>query len=167
MPIIGKKTLGRRFRKLSKVLTRGELLHSFMQGGFVFERGAKKRIRSQGLIDTGNLRDSTIAEPDVSVTKGVAVVIGPRGVIYAAIHEFGGVLHPRVTRKMRGFAWHKFKETGEPMWRAIALTRKARLTIKIPARPYMRPTFDEDKDRAVRAINKSIAEKIARRVIRG
>jgi hypothetical protein len=38
------------------------------------------------------------------------------------------------------------------MWKPLALTRKTKLSIRIPARPYMRPTFDEDGDKAERAI---------------
>jgi len=147
-----KKNFGRLLRAFDE---KGQL-DILMQGGKVLERGAKQRITQQGLIDTGNLRDSTIAEPDVG-GKGVAVVVGPRGVVYAAIHEFGGVTHPKVTPRMRGFAWHMFEKTGNPMWRGLALTRKSHLTIRIPARPYMRPTFDEDGGHATRVIEDAAA----------
>ena len=68
---------------------------------------------------------------------------------YAAIHNKGGVLRPRVTPKMRKFAWAMFyKETGgKPAkgsskggkWKALALTKKTQLTVNIPQRQFMPP----------------------------
>ena len=126
--IFGMRTLDRRLNKLAKTLKKGELMHTFMQGGFVFERGMKYRITTMHIIDTGNMRASTKAEPDPSV-RHVAVAIGPKGVNYAIYQEFG-------TRFMA-------------------------------ARPFMRQTFDNDQDKALLAMEKSAADKIRRRVIRG
>ena len=76
---------------------------------------------------------------------------------YAAIHNNGGtiVTHPRITPKMRRFAWAKYyeagggksagkgqksRETGDAaMWKAMALTKKSTLTVKskIPKRQFM------------------------------
>ena len=86
--IFGLKTLDRRLKKLAKTLEKGELMHTFMQGGLVFERGMKERITTMHIIDTGNMRAATIAEPDPSVPH-VAVAIGPKGVFYAVFQEFG------------------------------------------------------------------------------
>ena len=70
---------------------------------------------------------------------------------YAAIHNKGGVLRPRVTPKMRKFAWAMFyKETGgkkgkgknsgkDSKWKALALTRKTQLNVNIPQRQFMPP----------------------------
>jgi phage gpG-like protein len=58
---------------------------------------------------------------------------------YAQIHNEGGETHPTVTDKMRGFAWHKHKETGQKnsMWKSIALTKKTKLDVKIPKRQFV------------------------------
>ena len=80
---------------------------------------------------------------------------------YAATHNWGGTVQPRVTPKMRGYAWfmyykltgrppsakgaakspkkgHKFKETAEAkMWKSLALTKKRNLRIHIPQRQFI------------------------------
>ena len=68
---------------------------------------------------------------------------------YAAVHNKGWMLRPRVTPKMRKFAWAMFyKETGgkkgkgknsgkDSKWKALALTKKTQLNINIPQRQFM------------------------------
>lgn len=76
-----------------------------------------------------------------------SVTIGT-SVLYAGIHNFGGATHPTVTAKMRGFAWAMYYKNGggvkgqEPpqaaqRWKALALTRKQKLNIKIPKRQFI------------------------------
>lgn len=82
---------------------------------------------------------------------GEVTILNP--VEYAAIHNEGGTIntHPRITPKLRKFAWAKVysiagiqkkrgkKKTPLPkqlppkarMWKAIALTKKARLNVRI------------------------------------
>lgn len=153
--------LDRNTKKLLKLLGGKKSITALMAGGLVFEKGAKGRIRDQGLIETGNMRVSTTARPDV-IARNPSVVIGPT-VNYAAIHEFGGTVKPTVTPKMRRFAWAMFRKTKESMWKGLALTKKKQLNIRIPARPYMRPTFDEDRKTAVKAIKKTIQKLIKRK----
>lgn len=70
-------------------------------------------------------------------SSGNKIVIATAGQPYDAIHHFGGTTHPTVTDKMKGFMWHKAKETGR-MFSAIAnIARGEKLTVKILARPYM------------------------------
>ena len=67
---------------------------------------------------------------------------------YAAVHNFGGILRPKVTAKMRKFAWAMFyKETGykkgkgkantDNKWKALALTKKTQLSVRIPQRQFL------------------------------
>ena len=67
---------------------------------------------------------------------------------YAAIHNFGGTftIHPAVTPKMRRFGWAKYREAGgkdnpeaSGKWKALALTKKKQLSIKItiPQRQFI------------------------------
>jgi hypothetical protein len=58
---------------------------------------------------------------------------------YAAIHEYGGTIP--ITAKMRRFFWYKYALTHDEMWRNMALTKKASITVK--KRPYLEPAFDE------------------------
>ena len=76
------------------------------------------------------------------------VVVGTT-VPYAAIHNEGGSVttHPRITPKMRKFAWRQYFEAGGPKskspeagkWKALALTKKDRLTVtaRIPRRQFL------------------------------
>ncbi len=75
---------------------------------------------------------------------------------YAAIHNEGGTVNPTVTPKMRRFAWAMYhKATGREkskrktkkagtkenaaagFWKALALTKKQKLSIKIPKRRFL------------------------------
>jgi len=51
---------------------------------------------------------------------------------YAAIQNYGGKI--RITEKMRKKMWALFYETGDPMFKAIALTKKKFITL--PAKGY-------------------------------
>lgn len=70
--------------------------------------------------------------------------------VYSRLHNDGGTTNPKVTDKMRKFAWAKFFENGggngkkaddlteEALkWRNIAITKKDVLTVKIPKRQFM------------------------------
>ena len=77
------------------------------------------------------------------------VVVGTSGP-YAAVHNQGATItsHPRVTPKMRRFAWAKFFANGggstaanpeADKWKALALTKKEKLTVTshIPQRKFL------------------------------
>lgn len=94
-----------------------------------------KYRKGKPLILTGALRGSgeTTSGPDFAqVTAG-------RGMMHAAIHQYGGTTHPRVTAKSKAFFWAKWYETGETKWKAMALGFKVgeKMTIRIPARPFL------------------------------
>jgi phage gpG-like protein len=65
------------------------------------------------------------------------IVIKSTGVKYAQIHNDGGITHPTVTLKMRRWAWAMYHQTGDPMFKGIALTKKSKLDVKIPQRKFM------------------------------
>ncbi len=81
------------------------------------------------------LQGSVSYRYSLTPTGGRLIVGTP--VKYARIHQFGGVTHPRVTKKMRGWAWHKWYETGDEFYKGLALTKKTRLDVKIPARKFL------------------------------
>ena len=71
---------------------------------------------------------------------------------YAAIHNEGGTVNPTVTPEMKRFAWAMFyKASGKKKrkrgsmisnpdaerWKALALTKKSKLTVKIPKRQFL------------------------------
>jgi hypothetical protein len=107
----------------------------------------------------------------INYQPAVAKVTLYTDVIYAPTHQDGAVLHPAVTPKMRRYAWYRYYsitdkkrsserqkkgkggksgelspiETEEAqMWKQLALTRKTKLNVKIPARPFMGKSVELD-----------------------
>ena len=95
----------------------------------------------------------------IRYVPGEAQVTVGTTVPYAAVHNQGADLtvttHPRVTPKMRKFAWAKFFEAGgnkatatgasaAGFWKALALTKKEKLSITanvhIPQRRFIGPS---------------------------
>lgn len=92
----------------------------------------------------------------ITRTTGKGTVTISTNVEYAAIHNEGGTLHPKVTPKMRKFAWAKFFEASgikkgmtaaekkaaaanedAKKWLGLALTKKTSLSINIPKRQFI------------------------------
>lgn len=99
-------------------------------------------------------------------------------VVYAPIHNWGDTVHPAVTDKMRKWAWRQFyKSAGirknaskktrasrlkeaaanpqAQMWKGLALTRKKKLSIRIPQRQFIGESEELNEK-----IEKKITEKI-------
>lgn len=143
--------------------------------GIDAERGAEKALVAGGLIlqngmkirapkKSGNLRRSIHIgghegeAPDFSAnvekrgrnrvpqpvrSGGKSKIYVGTDVEYAAIHEFGGEIRPRRARVLR------FKIDGE--W--VQARR-----VRIPARPYVRPTVDEDGSEAIREVGEAFRD---------
>lgn len=83
------------------------------------------------LIDSGRMRNAT----RFKASSNTAVIYNTTP--YAPAHNKGMTLHPRVTAKMKGFAWAMYKKTGQGKWKGLALTNKSQLTVKIPQRKFV------------------------------
>lgn len=154
---------------------------NFRQGGFVNgglhpwppakrlssgESGADSQYKT--LMSSRNHLFSSI-----NYTPGIAKVTIFNDVVYAAIHNEGGTVHPKITPKMRRFAWANYYElkgrqkgaqkprkgtqnrtsqsagnqpdSGEAeKWKRLALTKKETLTINIPQRQFMGQSTELD-----------------------
>lgn len=123
-----------------------------------------------------HLMNSTQATPQ----RGAVLVENP--VEYARIHNEGGTLntHPTVTRKMRKYAWRmvyslagvrgkgklpKVLPQEAEKWKALALTRKAHLSIhaQIPQRQFIGNSA-ELREKVQKAISEAM-EKIKGKVL--
>jgi hypothetical protein len=109
---------------------------------------------AQGLYDTMALWESI--EPRKVNQYRVDVRVG---VEYGAAHEYG-LENQRITDRQRRFFWAKWAETGDEMWKALALSE----TYTIPARPYLRPAVDTAKRDAWLQAASSLGGKFARAV---
>ena len=87
------------------------------------------------LIKSGALRRSIRV---ISISSG-KVVVGS-DLKYAQIQNEGGTSHPRVTEKSRKYFWSLYEKTGNPKYKAMALTAKNAFTVNIPARPFLKLT---------------------------
>lgn len=87
----------------------------------------------------------------ISYTPGDGRVLVFNRLIYAPIHNWGGVVSPTVTAAMRGHAWKMYYKSGggqkgkaDPAqatkWKALALTKKEKLRIRIPQRQFIGPS---------------------------
>jgi hypothetical protein len=103
-------------------------------GGEVLAEGAADRAEGRG----GEIAVNTVAD-------GV-VEIEPQGP-GARIHEFGGVITPDTADKL------VFDIDGETVFAEVVL---------MPARPYMRPAADEDRDAAADAAREVLRDAIQR-----
>lgn len=56
---------------------------------------------------------------------------------HAEIHNNGGTIKITITKKARKYFWYMFMATKQPMWKAMALTKKTSITITIPKRQFI------------------------------
>lgn len=84
-------------------------------------------------VVSGNLRSSITATPIVNrgglLKASLQAGFGNKSIVYARIHELGGVILPKTAAALR------FK-TADGAWHTVK-------KVVIPARPYMRPSAEE------------------------
>lgn len=134
--IIGLEDWEAELRRLTTEM-RGEVLENALRAGALRIEGPAKE---KAPVLTGNLRRSIHTETS-SGGEGAEAKIGT-DVIYAAIQEFGGTIVPKtkpyLVFQTKDGAWHRTE------------------SVTIPAHPYLRPAFDENKDQAVREVGRAI-----------
>ncbi len=96
-------------------------------------------------------------------------VLVANDLLYAPVHNWGGTVQPNVTPKMRRFAWAMFYRTAgikagaskknrkkradeaksnlqAQKWKALALTKKKKLKIRIPQRQFLGDSQELQQD---------------------
>lgn len=131
------KELMKRLKELGMSTTR-----PLVSGALVISAHAKINANAQGLHKTGDLINSI----DVYDTKPHQVKVGSRGVIYAAVHEYGATIKPK---RAKALSW--INKTGE---------RVFAMRVVIPARPYLRPAVDENIPEIERAISRAVVAEL-------
>jgi len=112
------------------------------QGASVIEAHAKMNAEAHGLHKTGNL----IGSIQIYDKMPFSVMVGSRGVIYAAVHEFGATISPKRAKML---SW--IGESGERIFAH---------KVVIPARPYLRPAVDENKSAVEAAIANVVKQEL-------
>ena len=142
------------FKKYGKVITdkhrKGVKLGSIhlMNQVVTNLRTGKYKVKT----DTGRLKNSFSVKITGTGTKAKGFVGSP--LKYAPIHEFGKKIN--VSRKMSRFAWRKWYETQDEMWKKIALLKGKQ--IKIPARYYLRKTMKAAKKDVLKIVKSTVEE---------
>lgn len=130
--IVNLKNFTRKMSRLKDAARADILLKAANAGGAIIEAQAKINIRAQDLIDTGNLLNSIQKQHEHATGRGAEVQIGT-GVVYARIHELGGVIPNAFGRN---------------------------IIINVPARPYLRPALDENQDAITSAVAEVIKREL-------
>lgn len=123
----------------------------FRKGGFThngFHKWQETRRQKSGGQGAGSqygplLSGRNHLSGSIQYTPGDGQVTVFTRAPYAGVHNWGGILRPTVTSKMRRFAWRQhYLEAGEDKkkdtaWKRLALTKKTKLTVTIPQRQFM------------------------------
>ena len=156
-------------------------LGGFVNGG-LHPWPKSKRLSSGGTGAAGNygtlLSERKVLFKSIKYIQADYRVKISNDVVYAPIHNWGDPVHPAVTDKMRKWAWRQFyKSAGirknaskktrasrlkeaaanpqAQMWKGLALTRKKKLSIRIPQRQFIGESEELNEK-----IEKKITEKI-------
>lgn len=144
------------------------LLSGFVNGGLQPWKPAKRLSQGSGSAAAKYktlLSSRKHLYSGINYTPGAAQVRIFNDVVYASIHQSGGQISVPVTPQMRRYAWARYyAATGGPkgegkgkkgrktegntdaqMWKGLALTKKQRLSVSIPARPFIGPSRELDE----------------------
>jgi len=134
----------RRLNKMPSDFRKG-LLEGVRKGMMIAEATSKKRMGKHGEIGvkSGHLRRSVHSKVQDEGDKIIGMLYS--NVVYARIHELGGTIRPRTKKYLR------FKVNGK--W----VSKKE---VTIPARPYLRPSIEENVERIKDVIVNSIIRKV-------
>lgn len=112
-----------------------------MAGGMVIEAHAKINANSVFSGNATNTLAGSIQTVEAeSSAKSAYVDVGPT-VVYGRIHEFGGTIKPVFAKALH------FVIDGVHVVTQV---------VHMPARPYLRPAVDENKDKIMEAIKYQI-----------
>lgn len=130
---------------IRKAISGDALLKAVTAGAEVLRGAIRINIRETfNREPTGNLMNSINIETDHADSHSAEVNVGTN-VIYAAIHEFGGII------KAKNAPFLHFVIDGRHI-----LTK----SVNMPARPYMRPAVDENRE----AIFETIANQLKKQI---
>ena len=184
--VIGLERFAAQLRSLDNALQEQALSRALLTAALPIEAQAKANIEANDLIDTGTLLRSIGVEVVEVSRDRVAVAIGTN-LVYAAIHEFGGEIRARNSkflaipltdeaRATPGGSPRNFPRDLSPRVngeRGVLVddggTAQYALvkSVTIPARPYLRPAFDERKGEAMEDFADALQTLITQAVARG
>lgn len=137
------RNLDRLDRKLAALsrLAQGDVLEQALHAGAQEIRNA---AQDKAPYLTGTLRRSIHSETTEKSGTRVVVQVGT-DLEYAAMQEFGGEIVPKNAKRL------VFEVDGKKVF-----AKK----VTIPAHPYLRPAFDEQKSESVRQFRLAVADQV-------
>lgn len=114
--------------------------------GLITRNNIILNIRKNRIIDTGRLLNSIqfrVNQPDDTSAN---IEVGSYGVIYAAIHEFGGPFTPSMRRAMFASLHRRFGDKIPERNKGIVSGGRLR------ARPYLRPGLQQSRNAIYKAL---------------
>lgn len=174
----GMTDLLEKFKNLEEAVQEDSLIGTAQAGGTVVRNAALDNIKSQGLIKTRTMSRSVHSVVIESSVNRAAVQVGTN-LEYAAIHEYGGVIHPKNSKYL---AIPVGTYTGSPRRHPdlkVRVTNNGNLvmvsaggevqyvlkqSVTIPARPYMRPAYDEQKQEVIDTMQQAYMQLIKKAV---
>ena len=148
-------------KRVAQIIPQGDLAEALEAGGWIIANEAKDNVLRQDLVKSGALYESIKPVPIGKTAVDIMV-----GVPHGAVHEFGlpkggkGV-HSATAKQIR-FFWAMWLQTGESMWKALALKKG----YTIPPRPYLTPAVKDKKDEAVKQIAIQLAIALSNKLMR-
>jgi len=133
-------------KSLSKAAQGAALGEALMVGAEAVGGFARNNIQAHDLIDTSALVNSIETRLAKASGSKAEAEIGTN-IVYAAIHEFGGVIKATAAKALH------FVIDG------VHVVTKS---VTIPARPYLRPALDEHETEIGEVIGKELAKNIRR-----
>lgn len=122
---------------------RAHFLKSFIKEGFTdvsfipWPKGKSNqthKLLSQSLALKNSI---TVTQANMQMVK----IMAGQGLPYAAIHNEGGILNIPITERSRKFFWMMFKKTNDEKWKYMAITKKERMTVRIPKRQFIGDSY--------------------------
>jgi hypothetical protein len=86
----------------------------------------------------------TVGDDRWTIAIGTGVG-GKQSIPYAKIQDEGGATHPTVTKRMRGWAWFMYAKWKEERFKWLALTKKSKLDVNIPASKWFTSVIEKQE----------------------
>lgn len=179
--VVGKEELIRKFRSLGESVQGMSLARAAQAGSLPILNGARDNIKDKGLIRTRTLSRSLHIEVSMEgATRAVAET--GTNIEHAAIHEFGGTIRPKANKYLaipvgtykdspRNHPQLKLRKTGNGNLVLVSPTGTVQYVLKpsveIPARPYLRPAFDEHQAEAIEDTGKAFKQLVEKAAAEG
>jgi HK97 gp10 family phage protein len=170
---INSDRLKRKFQALREDVRGDVLVNALLAGGLVVLDAARMNILAQELVRTRTLSRSLSQDVIEKASTRARIAIGT-DLVYAAIHEFGGIITPKTAKYL---AIPVNGATGSPRDRDDLKLRKSargnlvlvdesgvqfvlKESVYIPAQPFLRPAVDENVDKIVEEVSAVLAQQI-------